>query len=71
MVGMDSLYDRTVTPGPRLPDFRERAPWLGGDLQSLRNFLRRPVIDLGSSASERIILPLDDRSGDRASAVLH
>jgi hypothetical protein len=40
-------------------------------LQSVRNFLRRPEVDLAPYASERIILPLDDRSGDQASAVLH
>jgi len=54
-----------------LPGFRERAPWLGGDLQSVRNFLRRPSINLGAYASERVLLPLDQGSGDRASAVLH
>jgi len=54
-----------------LPGFRERAPWVGGDLQSVRNFLRRPAIDLASYASERIFLPFNDRSGDRASAMLH
>lgn len=57
--------------GLRLPGFRERAPWVGGDLQSLRNFLRPPAIDLKPYTSERIILPLDDRSGDRTSAMLH
>jgi predicted alpha/beta-fold hydrolase len=54
-----------------LPEFRERAPWVGGDLQSIRNFLRRPSINLARYTSERIVLPLDSRSGDRASAVLH
>ncbi len=44
---------------------------MGGDLQSLRNFLRRPAIHLEAGASERIHLPLDARSGDRASAMLH
>ncbi|HXP76427.1 MAG TPA: alpha/beta fold hydrolase [Stellaceae bacterium] len=77
---MDSLYDhashhralRAAAPiSLRLPDFRERAPWLGGDLQSVRNFLRRPAISLKAYASERIVLPLDSQSGDRASAVLH
>ena len=77
---MDSLHDhalhdraaRTAAPiSLQLPDFRERAPWLGGDLQSVRNFLRRPSINLRTHESERILLPLDRRSGDRASAVLH
>jgi uncharacterized protein len=56
---------------PRLPSFRQRAPWIGGDLQSVRNFLRRPSIRLDAQRSERIHLPLDSRSGDRVSAMLH
>jgi predicted alpha/beta-fold hydrolase len=72
---MDSLHDhaiRAIAPTSLpLPGFRERLPWLGGDLQSLRNFLRRPSINLSTYASERVLLPLDQRSGDRASVVLH
>ena len=77
---MDSLHDHAIhhrgagTAAPialELPEFRERAPWLGGDLQSVRNFLRRPSIHLRAYESERILLPLDRRSGDRVSAVLH
>jgi predicted alpha/beta-fold hydrolase len=74
---MDSLHDhiqRPAAPPPvrlRLPVFKERAPWLGGDLQSVRNFLRRPAVNLAAYTSERILLPLDKQSGDRASAVLH
>jgi predicted alpha/beta-fold hydrolase len=71
MISQDRVTQPAEAIGLRLPAFRERAPWVGGDLQSLRNFLRRPAINLGSYASERIVLPLDHRSGDRASAVLH
>src|SRR5689334_20797570 len=55
----------------RVTPFRPRAPWVGGDLQSIRNFLRRPTFHLDADRSERIHLPLDRRSGDRASAMLH
>src|SRR5436305_9394160 len=74
---MDSLHDyipSAAAPPPvglRLPAFKERAPWLGGDLQSVRNFLRRPAVNLDAYTSERIVLPLDRQSGDQASAVLH
>jgi predicted alpha/beta-fold hydrolase len=77
---MDTLcdyasYDRALHPAAaislQVPAFKERAPWLGGDLQSVRNFLRQPAVDLKTYASKRIVLPLDSRSGDRASAVLH
>jgi predicted alpha/beta-fold hydrolase len=72
---MDSLQhdhasDIAISTDPMMPAFEERVPWLGGDLQSLRNFVRRPTIPLDRHASERIHLPLD-ASGDRASAMLH
>jgi uncharacterized protein len=70
-IGQESITLAAASICPPLAGFRERAPWVGGDLQSLRNFVRRPAIDLGSYASERIVLPLDDRSGDRTSAMLH
>jgi predicted alpha/beta-fold hydrolase len=54
-----------------LPQFAERAPWVGGDLQTLRNFLRPPAVDLGSYRSERLVLPLRDGSGDRLAAAVH
>jgi predicted alpha/beta-fold hydrolase len=71
---MDALHDHVFDGASldrRLPEFEERAPWVGGDLQSMRNFLRRPAISLAPHRGQRIALPLDERSGDRASAVLH
>jgi hypothetical protein len=59
---------------PELPDaasFRPRFPWLGGDLQTLRNFLRRPRHDLAAWPAERLELALRDGSGDRLVASLH
>jgi predicted alpha/beta-fold hydrolase len=68
---MDSLR---LNSGPALaaadfPPFRMRAPWWGGDLQTLRNFLmrRRPLL----AAPERLLLPMRDGSGDRLVAALH
>lgn len=62
-------------PPPAVPlelaAFRPRFPWLGGDLQTLRNFLRRPRHDLSRWPSERMELPLRDGSGDRLVASLH
>lgn len=68
---MDSLAASTVyLPqfDAALPEFRERAPWLGGDLQTMRNFLRRPRVDLSRFRSEVLVLPLRDGSGDRLAA---
>lgn len=56
-------------PAP-FPEFRARAPWWGGDLQTLRNFLRRPRPELPGAISERLVLKLADGSGD-ALAALH
>jgi predicted alpha/beta-fold hydrolase len=51
------------------PPFLMRAPWWGGDLQTLRNFLmrRRPAL----AAPERLLLPMRDGSGDRLLAAVH
>lgn len=54
----------------RLPAFRPRAPWWGGDLQTLRNFIVRPQPRFDGAVSERLVLPLADGSGDRLSALL-
>jgi predicted alpha/beta-fold hydrolase len=68
---MDSLgFDRA----PRLsladfPPFLVRAPWWGGDLQTLRNFVVRRREPL--SEPERIFLPMRDDSGDRLVGALH
>lgn len=49
-----------------IPPFRERAPWFGGDLQTLRNFLRGTPPDL--PGGERLLLPV--RGGERLAARL-
>lgn len=46
--------------------FRERAPWFGGDLQTLRNLLRSAPPDL--PGGERLLLPMQD--GERLAARL-
>ena len=48
--------------------FRPRAPWWGGDLQTLRNYLRPKPSPL---AGERLTLPLPDGSGDVLWALLN
>lgn len=47
------------------PPFRPRPPWLGPDLQTLRNYLRRPAADLAAFAFRRLDLPVGDGTGDR------
>lgn len=50
--------------------FRPRAPWWGGDLQTLRNFIIRVRPPLDRHPHERLALPLGDGSGDQLSAAL-
>jgi predicted alpha/beta-fold hydrolase len=49
-----------------IPPFRERAPWFGGDLQTLRNLLRGTPPDL--PCGERLLLPVP--GGERLAARL-
>jgi len=52
-----------------VPPFRARAPWWGSHLQTLRNKLVRPAIQVPGH-HERLRLPLADGSGDRLAAML-
>lgn len=52
-----------------LPNFRERAPWLGGDLQTARNALRRDHTDLSPWPGAR--LSVSAENGDQLNGVLH
>ncbi|HWA46174.1 MAG TPA: alpha/beta fold hydrolase [Hypericibacter adhaerens] len=54
---------------PRFPRFVARPPWIGGDLQTVRNYLRRVEVPLDDYPEERIEFPLAD--GDRLVAALH
>lgn len=67
----DAMSDRFVAKAPSTlppgaPPFRERAPWFGGDLQTLRNMLRGGFPEL--AGGERLLLAMPD--GDRLSARL-
>ena len=54
---------------PDFPPFASRRPWLGPDLQTLRNILRGPVlVPLSAGDGKRYELPLADGSGDRLAA---
>jgi predicted alpha/beta-fold hydrolase len=53
------------------PPFRPRAPWLGGDLQTLRNYLLAQPPDLADWPGQRLELAMADGSGDRLSAMVH
>lgn len=53
------------------PAFRPRPPWLGPDLQTLRNTFVPVRPDFSAYASKRLTLPLTDGSGDRLAALLH
>ncbi len=50
-----------------IPVFNARAPWFGGDLQTLRNFFMVEIRGAyeNPTTSERLHLPLDDGTGDQ------
>jgi uncharacterized protein len=53
------------------PRFVPRAPWWGGDLQTLRNSLIRKRDRVSGYRSERVCLSLSDGSGDRLVATVN
>lgn len=55
----------------RLPPFRARLPWLGGDLQTMRNFLVRPRPPIEHWPSEPVAFDMADGTGDRLDGLLH
>ena len=54
------------------PAFQPAAPWIGADLQTLKDFILRPRIRLDDVAAgqEKLELPMPDGSGDRLVASL-
>lgn len=55
----------------RLPPFRPRLPWLGGDLQTVRNFLIRPRPPIEHWPAVPIAFDMADETGDRLHGLLH
>lgn len=51
--------------------FRPRAPWFGGDLQTLRNKFGAAAATLNEWPGQELKIPFSDGSGDQMSAVLH
>ncbi|MFQ5973678.1 MAG: hypothetical protein ACE5Q3_15225, partial [Alphaproteobacteria bacterium] len=51
--------------------FRPRLPWIGGDLQTLRNHVLRERADLTPWPGHRVETALDGGAGDRLVARLH
>jgi uncharacterized protein len=60
------LQDGAVMSAGTVPPFRERPPWFGGDLQTLRNVVCGTPPD--RPGGERLLLPMPD--GDRLAARL-
>ena len=58
-------------PAAGLPGFRERWPWRGGDLQTVRNILTPPRVRLDDVATRTLTFPMDDGTGDILNGELH
>jgi predicted alpha/beta-fold hydrolase len=67
MAGTSAL--RTIIE--RLPPFRPRLPWLGGDLQTVRNFLVKPRPPIDAWPAEPIAFDMADGTGDRLYGLVH
>lgn len=57
-----------LLPQTEFEPFRPRFPWYGPDLQTLRNTIFRTPVDL--VGGERLVLPMQDGTGDRLAARL-
>lgn len=70
---MDTVELSRAASRPALdfPPFAARAPWWGGDLQTLRSFFIRRYGRVEHYPAERLSLALTDGSGDVLSAVLN
>jgi len=60
-----------VAPARAYPRFLARPPWWGGDLQTIRNYLRQPTIALDPYPAEPLEFPMADGSGDTLVATLN
>lgn len=49
---------------PNFPAFAARAPWWGGDLQTIRNAVLRPRSVLNHTKAYRLRFPMNDGTGD-------
>jgi predicted alpha/beta-fold hydrolase len=54
-----------------MADFSPRRPWLGGDLQTIRNYALNVQHALPNRPSQCLVVPLDDGSGDALVASVH
>jgi predicted alpha/beta-fold hydrolase len=55
----------------KLPPFRPRLPWLGGDLQTVRNAVVRPRPPIEEWPAEAIAFDMADGTGDQLHGWLH
>lgn len=59
------MSSSTPDPAEAPPAFSPRWPWLGGDLQTLRNAVMRPFVALPSARSETVRVDLADGTSDQ------
>jgi predicted alpha/beta-fold hydrolase len=60
-----------LDPTRAYPRFLARPPWWGGDLQTIRNYLRKPTVPLDPHPAERLEFPMGDGSDDVLIAALN
>lgn len=60
----------TLPADPIYPPFKPAFPWIGGDLQTLRNFILRPRTPIRAASTQQLSFPMPDGSGDALSGTL-
>lgn len=63
--------DHAGNASAEFPQFRPRPPWLGPDLQTVRNFIVRPRPDFSPWPATSLDLPMRDGAGDVLCAEWH
>jgi len=61
---------RTPLTETAFPAFQPRFPWIGRDLQTLRNFLDYPRPYSSGQSNIRVLFPMNDNTGDELNGVL-
>lgn len=68
---VDNLFVTGGNAFATFPPFQERWPWIGGDLQTLRNRISHRAPDFSPYPAERLSLAMTDGTGDCLAAILN
>src|SRR4029453_16021884 len=70
-VSASKAHSTDILTPIQYPRYISPPPWGGGDLQTIRNFLRKPTVALDPHPAERLEFPMGDGSDDVLIAALN